>query len=98
MKVHWSIRAKKDFNDILDYLFKNWSIREVENFIDKTDLIVLKIRRNPNLFIRSAKKQNIHKGFITKQVSLFYKVDHKKQQITLLTFWDNRQNPKKLQY
>ena len=98
MKVRWSNRANTDFNNILEFLFKNWSIKEVENFINKTDEVILKIQHNPELFIKSAKRPNVHKGFVTKQISLFYKVNRKKQEITLLSFWDNRQNPKKLHY
>ncbi len=98
MTIRWSQRANMDFNKILEFLFKNWGIKEVENFIDKTDEIILKIRQNPELFIRSGKRPNVHKGFVTKQTSLFYKVDSKKRNITLLAFWDNRQNPKRLQF
>ena len=51
------------------------------------------ISQNPEMFIEVDKK-NIRKGMISKQTSVFYKVLN--QDILIVTFWDNRQNPEKL--
>ena len=43
-------------------------------------------------------KKHFRKGPVTKHNSLSYKVKPNKKEIILLTFWDNRQDPKKLNY
>ncbi len=95
MKITWTPRAKTDFNKILEYLHENWSLKEVNNFIDQTDLVIKDITANPKMFIESRTKKNVHKGFISKHNSLFYQVKPRMKEIVLLTFWDNRKDPKK---
>jgi plasmid stabilization system protein ParE len=98
MDITWTSRAKSDFNKILEYLYNNWGAKEVNEFIDLTDSILENIAENPQMFIESTKKRNVHKGFITKQNSMFYKFKPRKKEIILLTFWDNRKDPKKRPY
>jgi hypothetical protein len=50
------------------------------------------------MFVASGKHKNIRKAIIDKNNSLFYQVDKKNRRIYLLTFFDNRQNPKKLKF
>ncbi len=98
MKIKWTTRAKTDFSKVLEYLNENWGIREVENFINQTDIVLKGIAKNPQMFVESTKKNSVYKGFITKHNSLFYRVKPQKKEILLLTFWDNRQNQKKRKY
>jgi hypothetical protein len=50
------------------------------------------------MFQSSRKKKNIRRGFITKHNSLYYRIKPRKKELELLTFWDNRQDPEKLNY
>ncbi len=96
MNIVWTPRAKKEFNKVLDYLYDNWGLMEVENFIQQTDNVIDHIIENPEIFIQKSKKKNIYKGFITKHNSLFYKYKPRKREVVLLFFWDNRRDPAKL--
>jgi len=70
----------------------------VVSFINKTDDLIRVIKRNPLLYIESKGNKNIHKAYLTKHNSLFYKVDSNNNEIIILTIWDNRKDPKKLLY
>ena len=98
MTIIWTKRAKQDYLNVLEYLHDNRGIKEVSNFVGKTNDTIRTIATNPKAFIASTKRKNVHKGFVTNHNSLFYQVKLRKKEIVLLTFWDNRQNPKKLQY
>ncbi|MEZ5197978.1 MAG: hypothetical protein R2764_16800 [Bacteroidales bacterium] len=50
------------------------------------------------MFEASGKKKNIRKGFITRHISLYYRIKPTKKEIELLSFWDNRQDNSKLTY
>ncbi len=93
-KISWSSRAKKSYIRIADFILEKWSNKEVKKFSDITSSTILKINKNPEMFISSKQKKNIRKGFITKHTSLLYRI--KSDEIELIYFWDNRQNPKKL--
>ncbi|RVU01988.1 hypothetical protein EOD41_08530 [Mucilaginibacter limnophilus] len=93
--VIWSAEAEKSYSKILLYLQKNWTDREVNHFVKRVNILIKNITQQPYLFKPSSTKQ-IRKAVIGKQNSLFYLV--RNHQIILLTFWDNRQHPKKNKY
>jgi plasmid stabilization system protein ParE len=95
MEIKWTPRAKSDFNKVLKYLHENWSVKEVDYFINQTDDVLEGIVNNPQMFIESIKQKSVYKAFVTKHNSLFYKVKPRKKEIVLLVFWDNRQDPNK---
>lgn len=92
LKVKWSAEARTTYQRVLDYLTENWTQREVQNFADRTASLLDLISRQPHLFRPSA-HESIRKAVIGKQNSLFYQI--KGTEIRLLSFWDNRQDPKK---
>lgn len=71
MKIFWSPKARNDFENILDYLLKEWGIKEVESLIKKTDRVLNAIAQNPKMFIESSKRKNVRKGFITSTTVCF---------------------------
>jgi plasmid stabilization system protein ParE len=81
----WTARAKIEYFKILNYLDKNWSRKEVQNFILLTENLIERISENPGMFKKSNKK-DVYKGLIMKHISLFYKYKSNKKEITLLSF------------
>ena len=93
--VIWSKRGKDTYFLVLDYLIENWSEREVTQFINRVELVIKTIGRNPQMFPASSHYKNIRKALIDKNNSLFYTIDSYKNRLILLTFYDNRQDPQK---
>ncbi|MBS1530265.1 MAG: type II toxin-antitoxin system RelE/ParE family toxin [Bacteroidetes bacterium] len=91
--IIWSPRARISYYKILDYLDEQWTLREIENFIDRTEQALSHISRNPLLY-QYSKANESYRCVLVKQVSLFYRI--KSTQVELLVFWDNRQNPARL--
>jgi plasmid stabilization system protein ParE len=98
MKLSWTPTAINTYFKVLDYLEENWTKKEVQNYGDKVEKVLSRISENPEMFEASKKKKNIRKGFITSYNALYYRVKPNKKELELLTFWDNRQNPKKLMH
>ncbi len=96
MEVIWSARAKITYFNVLDYLGKHWTRKEMIQFSQRTDIVIRAIRKNPGIFSYSVRHKNIQKAIVDKNNSFFYQVDLKKKRIYLLTFFDNRQNPARL--
>ncbi|MFT7420280.1 MAG: hypothetical protein ACI9QN_001205 [Arcticibacterium sp.] len=78
---------------VIEYLEENWTIKEINNFLDRTDEVVNFIAQNPKQYLYS-KKKDVYRAVVTKQISLYYRVNL--NAIELLIFWDTRQNPNKL--
>ena len=93
LSVIWSPTARITYFNILEYLEVNWTRKEVRAFTSRTEEVLDLIQQNPMLFPYS-KESNIHRCVLAKQVSLYYQV--KPGEVELLVFWDNRQDPAKL--
>ena len=96
MIIKWTKRSLNSYLLIIDYLSEEWTPKEVKAFVTKTEKTIEQIKLNPYIFQSANKKKTIRKGFIHKLVSLYYRVNFEENEIELLTFWQNRQNPKKL--
>jgi plasmid stabilization system protein ParE len=91
--VIWSPKARLTYYKILEYLVENWTLKELEDFVDRTEDVINHICDNPLLYPYSGKGE-IHRCVVVKQINLFYRI--KTTTIELLVFWDNRQDPAKL--
>lgn len=91
--ITWSPAARISYLTILEYVKEEWTYKEVEAFANHTEGVLELIRQNPSLY-QYSKKSDTHRCVLTKQVSLFYRI--RNQEIELLVFWDNRQDPDKL--
>ncbi len=96
MTIVWSAKAKITFLNVLDYLNENWTKKEIIQFNQRTQITINAIRKNPNIFPASIKSKEIRKAIIDKNNSFYYKIDLYQQEIHLLTFFDCRQDPKKV--
>ncbi len=96
MEIIWSAKAKITFFSVIDYLNENWTKKEMIQFNQRTHITLNAIVKNPGIFPASSKNKEIRKAIIDKNNSFFYKIDSYHQRIYLLTFFDSRQDPKKL--
>ena len=93
--VIWTKRAKETYFMVLDYLIENWSNREAMQFMNRVEIVLKVIQKNPQMFVASQKNKNLRKATIDKNNSMFYSIDAYLNRIIILTFYDNRQDPGK---
>jgi plasmid stabilization system protein ParE len=96
--IKWTNEAKKTFDDNINYLIAEWTEKEIKNFVKQTNNILLKIVAYPEMYSASRKNPKIRKAAINKYIVLYYRYQPSKHEIMLLTFWHNKQDPKKLNY
>lgn len=89
MNIIWSSQAKKDYWQNIDYLEAEWTFQDVINFIEKVertiDLLSMK-----NVEFISTNYRNVNQVVITKQITLYYRIESGK--LELLRFWNNYQD------
>ncbi len=92
--VHWNKIARLDYYDNIDYLLRDWSEREAQEFIDAVDETEF-ILKQGNVEFQNTDMPEIKRCVICKQITLFYRIIDKKN-IELLRFWINYQHAIKL--
>ena len=97
-KITWSVEAKLTYLSILEYLSTNWSEREIIHFVNSVHDKLSLLSDQPAIGVIHKRKYKIHKTTIHKHISLIYHINKQNKEITILTFWDTRQNPGKLKY
>ena len=95
-QIIWTEKAKFDYWNNIEYLQEKWTLADVHNFIDKVEDLLSLLTQENTTFKATAYKDTYIVP-VTKQVSLFYKKGQNNN-IELLRFWNNYQNPKKLTF
>jgi len=92
MNIIWTPEAKQTFNSNIEYLINEWGDQVASDFLDRVDEVISKIKSNPNLFPVINEIDSIHRCVVVKQITLYYRIISK-DEIYLMTFWNNYQNP-----
>lgn len=95
-EVIWSAKAKRTFFSVIEYLNSNWTQKDMVQFNRRTLITINAIRKNPGIFPASSKNKEVRRAIVDKNNSFYYKIDAYNQKIYLLTFFDCRQDPRKL--
>jgi plasmid stabilization system protein ParE len=90
-KVIFSDDANETFELIGQQILARWGEHELNEFRKRVYKVVETISQFPTIFKVVNNIQNVHKAFIHKNCSMFYRVDG--TTINVLFFWDNRQDP-----
>ena len=97
MEVIWTAKARITYFNVIDYLSRNWTLKEIKQFELRTQKIINIIKKHPKIFPASFSHDEIRKAHIDKNNSFFYKIEPYKSRIFILTFFDNRQNPRNIE-
>ncbi|MDF1548237.1 MAG: type II toxin-antitoxin system RelE/ParE family toxin [Bacteroidales bacterium] len=98
MKINWMPRAVESFFKIGDFLEETFGEKQTDKFIEQVRITIERIEKQPYMYRSTKKNKLVRKGFVNKNVSMFYLVKKQKNEIDLIEFWDNRQDPKKLNH
>ena len=96
LKVVWSPQAIESYDEVITYLKNNWSEKEIKKFVRKSNAVIELICINPKMYKLSSKNKHLHKAFLFKPLSLVYRYKPRKQEIELVTFWNNKRELRKL--
>lgn len=91
MKIIWTNTAENSLDDIINDIIKKFSINEASTFHSKVFEIIDNLKIYPEM--GKVYNSSYRKFVITKQTSLFYRVDYNSQTIYINYFFYNRKNP-----
>ena len=87
MEIVWSETALETFFKVIDYLFDNWTEKEIENFDNSVEALIQRIA-SQNQICPESKQFGYRKCVIDEHNSIVY--DIVKDKLFLVTFLDNR--------
>ncbi len=98
VKINWSDESRRTFDDNIRYLLKEWTEREVKRFVQQTEYVISRLEEHPESYNPSLKNKKIRRARLNKYITLYYRYYSTKSEIMLLSFWNVKQDPKKLKY
>ena len=93
VKLIWSERALKEYEDLLDYLMEKWGEKITRQVIAEVTHQIIRIETTPEQFPIIVKRRNIRRCVISPQTSIFFKAS--KNVCEIYSIFDNRQDPAK---
>ncbi|OFX25042.1 MAG: hypothetical protein A2033_10030 [Bacteroidetes bacterium GWA2_31_9] len=91
--IKLSKRADIKFDKILDYLLLEYGEESTKIFVKKVYNFLEVLSEFPEIGTIENREKGIRSFTIIEQINVFYRIENEK--IIILTFFDNRQNPKK---
>lgn len=95
-RVIWTDHALEELRKTFQYLQSNFSDKEISRLAKEIEAVLGYISTHPRLYPESSRKKGVRRAVVAKLNTLYYRVHIKKKQIEILSFFSNRQNPKKL--
>ena len=94
MRILWTKRAQKSFDQIVGFLQEEWSLNSAINFVQKTNNFIATLKEHPKIGRPEKVKKDLRSFVLTRQTTVFYRIKNN-EVIILLKFFDTRQNPLK---
>jgi len=92
-KIRWTPIALEDYERVVDYLIKKWSVNVAVDFEEIVNKKLANLSGQPFMGIPSEKKPMVRSISLTKHNRLYYRI--RDDCIELLNIFDTRQNPEK---
>lgn len=97
MKVFLSELAESKLLKLSEYLLEKWNLKTRDKFISKLTEKIKQITLHPDSCPTSSEFDNLYKCVVTKQTTFYYRVNLDKKEIEIITIFDTRQHPDKVQ-
>lgn len=97
MIVYLSELAENKLLKLTDFLLENWSLNVRNDFIKKLTSKIQQISDQPESCPRSSEFNGLFKCVVTKQTTFYYRINFDQKEIEIITVFDTRQNPNKLE-
>ncbi len=92
VEVIWSSLSKLTLFDETNFILAKWNEQESDKFLVLVHDYLDTLSKTPTIGIFKS-EFNCYSLVISKQTTLYYKIIEEKQQIELILFWNNSQNP-----
>jgi plasmid stabilization system protein ParE len=97
MKVFLSELTETKLLKLSNFLLENWNLKVRNDFIKKLTSKIDQISEQPESCPQSSEFKGLFKCVVTKQTTFYYRINPDRNEIEIITVFDTRQNPNKLE-
>lgn len=97
MTIIWTEEANKIFNQILNYLDQRFTAKETTAFYYSVERITVLLKTDPYIYPKS-KISSVRRIKIHRLTTLYFEINTNKNEVVLLNFHQNRQNPDSISF
>ena len=95
-KIAWTDHALEELGQTFQYLQLNFSEKEISRLANKIESVLRDISKYPKLYPESSQQKGVRRAVVAKFNTLYYRINVNKNQIEILSFFSNREDPQKL--
>jgi len=95
-KIAWTDHALEELGQTFQYLQLNFSEKEISRLANKIESVLRDIPKCPKLYPESSQQKGVRRAVVAKFNTLYYRINVNKNQIEILSFFSNREDPQKL--
>lgn len=92
--ITWSSEAEIDYAENIDYLLKEWTLQDAEEFVTRVEDVVSNLK-SETVKYQPARFKGLNKCVVCKQITLYYK-EKSQEEIELVRFWNTYKDDKEL--
>lgn len=93
MKILWTVQAKKGLDEVIDYLEREWTEKEINNLEFRLKSLIKVIERNPEIFPATEKFQSLRRGLVDKNNYIIYRIHPEKELLEIIHFRGTKRKP-----
>lgn len=93
-RIDWTFSALDSYDEEIDFIYLKWNLKEVLKFEKLVEIELQRLSKNPTLGILI--DENNYSFLLSKQTTVFYRINDNDLSIELLLFWNNQKNPQDL--
>lgn len=95
-KIVWTKHALNELSETLRYLEQNFSASEIHRLSAQIESVLSLIVAQPEIYPKTHNRKAVRRAVALRLNTLYYRVNG--QQIEILSFFSNRQDPEKLKF
>jgi plasmid stabilization system protein ParE len=95
IELLWSKRAEQGYARLVRYLKKEWTEKEVRNFVRGTNHFFDLLKENPHLLEPSKSHKDLYRGPVNRLTILTYRYKPRKKEIVLINIRQSKREPLK---
>jgi len=93
LKIVWTPQAKKGLDIVIEYLDREWTVKEIIKLEKVLQEFLERISNYPKIYPATDSCKNVRRGFVDKNNYIIYRIKTNKAIIEIINFRGTRQKP-----
>jgi plasmid stabilization system protein ParE len=93
VELAWSKRAEQGYARVVKYLEKEWTEKEIRNFVREMKHFFDLLKENPHMLEPSKTRKDLYRGPVNRLTILTYRYKPRKKEIVIVNIREAKRKP-----